>query len=143
MTAGNDPTAGNEPPPTRNPVKLARRLASGGVALAKLEAERGRQEITENLLQYRTGVVLLAIAFGFVILSVFVLMILVVLVISALTGLPGWVVALFMVLLLVALAALFGWRGIIKIQASTFTPEETIAAVKEDLEWAKRLLRRG
>jgi succinate dehydrogenase hydrophobic anchor subunit len=143
MTAGNDPTPRNDPPPTRNPVKLARRLASGGVALAKLEAQRGRQEVTEQILQYRTGVILLALAFGFVLLSVFVLMILLVLVISALTGVPGWAVALVILLVLVAFAALFAWRGINKIQATHFTPEETIAAVKEDLEWAKRLLRRG
>jgi succinate dehydrogenase hydrophobic anchor subunit len=141
MTAATPPPT--DPPPTRNPLKLVRRMASGGVELAKLEAQRGRQEVTENLLQYRTGVILLALAFGFVILGVFVLMILLVLVIAALTGLPGWVVSLFILLLLVALAALFGWRGITKIQATTFTPEETIAAVKEDLEWAKRLLRRG
>ncbi len=87
MTAANPPP--NDPRPTRNPLKLARRMASGGFELAKLEAQRGRQEITENLLQYRTGVILLALAFGFVILGVFVLMILLVLVIAALTGVPG------------------------------------------------------
>lgn len=141
MTAANPPP--NDSRPTRNPLKLARRMASGGFELAKLEAQRGRQEITENLLQYRTGVILLALAFGFVILGVFVLMILLVLVIAALTGVPGWVVSLVILLLLVALAALFAWRGILKIQATNFTPDETIAAVKEDLEWAKRLLRRG
>ena len=65
------------------------------------------------------------------------------LVIAALTGLPGWVVALFMLLLLLAIAALVGWRGILKIQSAKFTPDETIEAVKEDFEWAKRLLRRG
>ncbi len=136
-------TSGNEPKPTANPFTLVRRLVVGGVALAKLEAQRGRQEITENVLTYRTGVILLAIAFGFVILSVFVLMILSVLAIAALTGLPGWVVALGMLIVLLILAALVGWRGINKVQSAKFTPDETIEAVKEDLEWAKRLLRRG
>ena len=39
---------------------------------------------------------------------------------------------------------LLGWRGIKQVTSTNFTPEETIAAVKEDVEWAKtRLLRRG
>jgi hypothetical protein len=42
-----------------------------------------------------------------------------------------------------AVAAFIAWRGVTRIQSSNFTPEETMAAVKEDLEWAKRLLRRG
>ncbi|HEY6609056.1 MAG TPA: phage holin family protein [Candidatus Limnocylindria bacterium] len=132
-----------ETPRTANPFTLVKRLVSGGVALAKLEAERGRQEVTENVLTYRAGVILLAIAFGFVLLAFVVLVILTVLVIAALTGLPGWVVALFMFLLLLVFAAFIGWRGIVKVQSAKFTPDETIAAVKEDLEWAKRLLRRG
>jgi hypothetical protein len=136
-------TPGNQPPPTSNPFKLLRQLISGGVELAKLEVQRGRQEITENVLAYRTGVILMAIAFGFVMLAFFVLMILLVLTIAALTGVPGWVVALILFLILVAVAALAGWRGIVKIQSTHFTPDETIAAVKEDIAWAKRLLRRG
>ena len=59
-------TPGNQTPPTSNPFKLLRQLVSGGVELAKLEVQRGRQEITENVLAYRTGVILMAIAFGFV-----------------------------------------------------------------------------
>jgi hypothetical protein len=37
-----------------------------------------------------------------------------------------------------------GWRGIKRVSSTKFTPEETIAAVKEDVEWAKsRLLKRS
>jgi uncharacterized membrane protein YqjE len=136
-------TAGNERPPTQNPITLVRQMVSAFVELGKLEVQRGRQEITEQVLQYRTGVVLLAVAFGFVLLAVFVLMILLVLAIAALTGLPGWVVALFVLIILVAVAGLFAWRGIVTVQSTHFTPDETVEAVKEDIAWAKRLLRRG
>jgi hypothetical protein len=35
------------------------------------------------------------------------------------------------------------WRGIKQVSSTNFTPEETIASVKEDISWAKtRLLRR-
>ncbi len=136
-------TPGNQTPPTSNPFKLLRQLISGGVELAKLEVQRGRQEITENVLQYRTGVILLALALAFAVMGVFVLMILLVLAIAALTGVPGWAVALVLFLVLVAICTLFAWRGIVKIQSTHFTPDETIAAVKEDIAWAKRLLRRG
>jgi uncharacterized membrane protein YqjE len=136
-------TAGNETPPTSNPITLVRQMVSAFVELGKLEVQRGRQEITEQVLQYRAGVVLLAVAFGFVLLAVFVLMILLVLAIAALTGLPGWVVALFVLIILIAVAGIFAWRGIVTVQSTHFTPDETVEAVKEDIAWAKRLLRRG
>ena len=135
------PTA--QPPRRENAFTLVRRLASGVVDLARLEVARGRQELTENVVTYRTGVVFLAIAMAFVVLMAIVLMILLVFVISELTGVRPWIIALFMVLLLVALAGVFAWQGIRRIQSANFTPDETIEAVKEDIAWAKRLLRRG
>jgi succinate dehydrogenase hydrophobic anchor subunit len=130
-------------PRRENAFTLLRRLVSGTVALAKLEAQRGRQEVTRNLIEYRTGVVLLAIAFGFVILAFIVLMILMVLVLAALTGIPGWVIALILFVVLLIVAGILGWRGLQKVQEPQLAPEETIAAVKEEIEWAKsRLLRR-
>jgi Putative Actinobacterial Holin-X, holin superfamily III len=137
-------TTGDAQPRRESAFTLVRRLASGTVTLARLEATRGRQEITKNVIDYRTGVVLLAIGFGFVILAVIVLMILFILGLAALTGIPGWVISLVLLLVLLTVAGLLAWRGISKIGDSNFTPEETIAAVKEDLEWAKTtLLRRG
>ena len=137
-------TTGDAPPRRESAFTLVRRLVSGTVDLAKLEATRGRQEITENVIQYRTGVVLVAIGFGFVILALIVLMILFVQGLAALTGVPAWVIALVLLIVLLTVAGLFAWRGVTKITESNFTPDETIAAVKEDIEWAKRtLLRRG
>ena len=135
------PTA--QPPRRENAITLVRRLASGMVDLARLEVARGRQELTENVVTYRTGVVFLAIALAFVVLMAIVLMILLVFVISELTGVRPWIISLFMVILLVALAGVFAWQGIRRIQWANFTPDETIEAVKEDIAWAKRLLRRG
>ena len=136
-------TTGDQPRGRENAFTLVRRLASGVVELAKLEVRRGRQEVIENVIEYRTGVVFMAIALAFVVLMAMVLMILLVLLIAALTGIPGWVTALFIVILLLVLAGIFAWQGVRRIQAAKFTPDETIEAVKEDIEWAKRLLRRG
>jgi uncharacterized membrane protein YqjE len=136
-------TTGDQPRRRENAFTLIRRLASGTVELARLEAQRGRQEVTENVVQYRTGVVLMAIALAFTVLMLIVLMIVLVLAIAALTGVPGWVIALFLTILLAALAGIFAWQGIRRIQSAKFTPDETIEGVKEDIEWAKRLLRRG
>jgi hypothetical protein len=44
-------------------------------------------------------------------------------------------------ILLAALAALLGFQGVRRIKVGP--PEETIEAVKEDIAWAKRLLKRG
>ena len=136
-------TTGDQPRRRENAFTLVRRLASGVVDLAKLEVQRGRQEVTENVISYRTGVVFLAIALAFVVLMGIVLMILLVFIISELTGVRRWIIALFMVLLLAVLAGIFAWQGIRRIQSAKFTPDETIEAVKEDIAWAKRLLRRG
>jgi uncharacterized membrane protein YqjE len=136
-------TTGDQPRRRESAFSLVRRLASGLVELGRLEVQRGRQEITENVVTYRTGVVFLAIALAFAVLMAIVLMILLVFIISELTGLRPWVIALAMVLLLVALAAIFAWQGIQRIQSAKFTPDETIEAVKEDIAWARRLLRRG
>jgi hypothetical protein len=55
-----------------------------------------------------------------------------------------WWVALLLLVLMLAIAGLLGWRGIKRVSSTKFTPEETIAAVKEDVEWAKsRLLKRS
>jgi uncharacterized membrane protein YqjE len=136
-------TTGDQPRQRENAFTLVRNLVSGMVELVKLEAQRGRQEITENVISYRTGVVFMAIALAFMVLAGIVLMILLVFIISELTGVRPWIIALVMVILLLALAGTFAWQGVRRIQAAKFTPDETIEAVKEDFEWAKRLLRRG
>ena len=133
-------TTGDAQRRRENPFTLVKRLVSGSVSLAKLEIQRGRQEMASNLGHLKGGIVLLAIAaalaFAFLIgLIAFIIAVLVVI------GL--WWVALIFVIALIALAGFLGWRGIKRVTSTKFTPEETMAAVKEDIAWAKnRLLRR-
>ena len=134
-------TTGDASRKRENPFTLVKRLASGGVALAKLEIRRGRQEMARNLGELKGGIVLLAIAaaLGLVFLIGLVAFIMAVLVLIGL-----WWVALILLALLLIGAGLLAWRGIKRVTSTKYTPEETIAAVKEDVEWAKnRLLRRG
>ncbi len=134
-------TTGDASRKGENPFTLVKRLASGGVALAKLEVRRGRQEMARNLGELKGGIVLLAIAaaLGLVFLIGLVAFIMAVLVLIGL-----WWVALILLTLLLIGAGLLAWRGIKRVMSTKYTPEETIAAVKEDVEWAKnRLLRRG
>jgi putative superfamily III holin-X len=53
----------------------------------------------------------------------------------------AWHTALFVMLLQISVAPLFVFRGISHVKVGP--PEQTIASVKEDIAWAKRLLRRG
>jgi hypothetical protein len=53
----------------------------------------------------------------------------------------AWHSALFVLVLQIAIVPLFIVRGIRHIRIGP--PEQTIASVKEDIAWAKRLLRRG
>lgn len=133
-------TTRNESPPTSNPFTLVRRLVSGGVALARLEVQRGRQEMARNLAQLRGGLVLLALAAAIIVAFVVGL---IAFVIALLVAGGFWWIALLLLLVMVGLAGLLGWSGIRRVQSTKFTPEETIASVKEEIEWAKtRLLRR-
>ena len=132
---------GDAPRRRENAFTLVRRLVSGSVALAKLEIQRGRQEMMRNLGQLKGGVIRLAIAaaLGLVFLIGFLAFIIAVLVVIGL----WWVALIFLVLLLIA-AGLLAWTGIKRVTSTKYTPEETIASVKEEIAWAKnRLLRRG
>lgn len=126
--------------PTRNPIALARRLVAGGVKLARLEVARGRAEMAANLGQLRGGIVRILIAIA-ILLAVLILLLAFVVAVLVAAGL--WWVALLIIIGLVVVAGLLAWRGIARVRDTRFTPEETIASVKEDIEWAKsRLLRR-
>jgi uncharacterized membrane protein YqjE len=124
-----------------NAFTLVKRLVSGGVNLAKLEVQRGRQEMAQNLGQLKGGILMLALAAA---LAFTFLIALVAFVMAVLVAIGLWWVALIVLVLLAMVGGLLAWRGIKRVTSTKFTPEETIAAVKEDVEWAKnRLLRRG
>jgi uncharacterized membrane protein YqjE len=119
---------------------LARQLVSGFVALAKLELQHGRQEIGVMLAGVRQAAILLGIALALVFAAVITIVVALILGLAALTGLPAWLMALIVFFVLLALAGLLGWRGVRRIRIGA--PEETIASVKEDMAWARRLMRR-
>ncbi len=134
-------TTGDAPRRRENAFTLVKRLVSGSVTLAKLEVRRGRQEMQRNLGQLTGGILRLAIAAG---LALVFLISLVAFIMAVLVTIGLWWVALIVLLMLVIGAGLLAWSGIRRVTSTKFTPEETIAAVKEDMEWAKnRLLRRG
>jgi hypothetical protein len=121
---------------------LGRQLVSGMVQLARLEVTRGRQEIGQMVDEAKSGVILIAIAVALVVLALIAFVDFIILGLAALLSfLPAWLWALILFVVLVAVAGLLGWRGVKRIKFGA--PEETIGAVKEDIEWAKRLLRRG
>jgi len=124
-----------------NAFTLVKRLVTGGIDLAKLNVRQGREEIGRNLGQLRGGVVLLAIAAA---LALVFLIALVAFIMAVLVVIGLWWVALIVLLVLLVLIGLLAWRGIGRVTSTKFTPDETIASVKEEVEWAKnRLLRRG
>jgi uncharacterized membrane protein YqjE len=121
---------------------LARQLVGGFVGLAKLEIQHGRQEMGQSLSHAKGGAISFALTAGLAILALFTLLIFIVLALAALTGWPGWLWALIVFVVLGLLAALFGWRGYQQVRQVKVKPDETIASVKEDIAWAKRLIRR-
>lgn len=134
-------TQADEPRREESIPGLARRLIGGFVQLARLEITRGRQELGEMMGHVKAGMILIGIGVGLLIMALIALVAFIILSIAALTGLPDWLVALIVFIVLAVLAALLAYQGVRRIRIGP--PEETIAAVKEDVAWAKRLLRRG
>ena len=134
-------TTGDAPRRRENPFTLVKRMVSGAVSLAKLEVQRGRQEMAANLGQLKGGVVMLAIAAAILVMFVIALL---AFIIAVLVVIGLWWVALILLVVMLAIAGLLAWQGIKKVSSTKFTPEETIASVKEEIEWAKaRLLKRS
>lgn len=134
-------TTGDAPRRRENMFTLLKRFVSGGVSLAKLEVQRGRQEMAANLGQLKGGVVMLAIAAAILVMFVIALL---AFIIAVLVVVGLWWVALILLVVMLAIAGLLAWQGIKKVSSTKFTPEETIASVKEEIEWAKaRLLKRS
>ena len=134
MTTGSAPRR-------ENAFTLVRRLVSGTVGLAKLEVRRGREEMGRNLAQLRGGVILLAIAAAIVVVFVIGL---IAFIMAVFVAIGLWWVDLIILVLLLVVAGLLARSGIGKVTSTSFTPEETIASVKEDIEWLKsRVLRRS
>ena len=122
-------------------VGLARQLIGGGVRLARLEVQRGRQEVGERLGQVRSAAILIGIAFVLLFLALIAFVAFIILGIATLTGLPYWLVALVVFIVLAVIAVIVGYSGARRIRPPV--PQETIDSVKEDIAWAKRLLKRG
>jgi len=121
---------------------LVRRLVSGFVGLAKLELKHGRQEIGAMLVTARGGLLLFGIAAALVFAALISLTVFLILGLAALVGWPGWVMSLLVTFLLLLIAGVLAWRGIRRVR-TIGPPVETIASVREEVAWAKRLIRRG
>jgi Putative Actinobacterial Holin-X, holin superfamily III len=111
--------------------------------LGRLYLAAARQEVGEGLSRLRTAAILAGVALGLVVLAAVVLIVFVVSVLSAATGLPMWAMSLIVFLALIALAVLLGWLAYRRVRGAKLMPEETIAAAREDLEWAQHLTKRG
>ena len=111
------------------------------MALARLEVQHGIQEIGGMLAEARGAAILFGIALALVFAALISFTVFLILAIAALLGWPGWLISLIVTFLLLGIAGLLTWRGIKKIRFGP--PEETIASVREEVAWAKRLIRRG
>ena len=121
---------------------LGRELVGGLIGLAKLEVTHGRQEMGQSLGHVKGAAILFAIAAGLALFALITLLVFIILALAALTGWPGWVWALIVFLALAIAAGLLGYAGVRQAQQVKPKPDETIASVKEDIAWAKRLIRR-
>ncbi len=127
-------------PRRKSAFTLGRELIGGVRTLVSLEVRQARAEMAESLGHVKGGTISLAVAaaIGFV----FIIMLLATIV-AALFVLGLWWVDLLLLVVLVVVAALLVWRGMRQMRQVKVKPEQTIASVKEDIAWAKRLIKRG
>ena len=111
--------------------------------LVRLYASAARQEVEAGITHLKVGALFLGIAMALVAVGAVVLILLLVSTVSAATGLPLWVTALIVLVVVLLLAALFAWLGYRRLKRARLMPEETLAAAREDLEWAQHWTRRG
>ena len=111
--------------------------------LARLYVAAARQEVGEGLNQLKAASVLLGLVLALLSVAAMVMVVVLVAILSAATGLALWAAALIMLAVLVLLAALCAWLAYRRLRRVRLMPEQTIAAAKEDLEWAQHWTRRG
>jgi hypothetical protein len=134
------------PPPSpsssrrKSAFALARELIGGVRTLAGLEVAQAKAEMAASLGHAKGGALKLAIAAA---LAFITLITLVAIIVAALFALGLWWVALILLVLLILLTVLVAWRGIGELREIKVKPVGTIESVKEDIAWAKRLIKRG
>jgi hypothetical protein len=125
-------------PRSESIIGLARQLIGGAIGLVRLEVQHGRQEVQERLATTGRGVAFFAAAALFGLLALIAFVALLVLLLALL--IPGWLSALIWLLVFVLIGVVLALQGRRRVRNPV--PEETIASVKEDIAWAKRLIRR-
>ena len=102
-----------------------------------------RREVEAGVGHLKAGLILLSVALGLAAVATMVVVLLGVAVFSAITGWPMWLAALVVLAVLVVLIVLVAWLATRRLRRARFMPEETMSAVKEDLEWAQRWTKRA
>jgi hypothetical protein len=110
--------------------------------LGRLYATAARQEVEEGLNHLKVAAIFFAITVALLAVAIMVLVFMLVSALAAATGLPLWAAALIVLSVVLVLATVFGWLGYRRVQKARLMPEETIAAAKEDLEWAQHWTKR-
>ena len=110
--------------------------------LGRLYTAAARQELEDSLDHLKIGSALVAVVIGLLAIAGMVLVILGVTALSRITGLELWAAALIVLVIVLLLAGLIGWLAYRRLRRVRIVPEQTIAAAREDLEWAQRLTRR-
>ena len=121
-----------------NAFTLGKQLVGGLVSLARLEIQHARAEMAENAGEMKRAAILFGLAAAFGLLTLIALVSFVILLIAI--WLPAWLAALIVLVVFVLAAALFAWQGSRHVHNPT--PQRSIESVKEDIAWAKRLIRR-
>jgi hypothetical protein len=135
-----DPTPIQRVEPRQSTAELVKSIAADTSTLVKKEIELAREELKEAAIARLKGGAFMAAA------GVVALLMLVFVALAAAVALdavlPGWASRLIVAGGLLAVAGIIAALGLRRMKRPSFAPEETKRTVKEDVEWAKRQLKR-
>ena len=117
--------------------ELLVQLADNSAALVRDEIELARQEMSEKVSAFRSGIVTLAVG------SIVALVAFLTLTTAAVIGLASYIgpgaAALIIGAALAVIGAATGFAGLSQIRRTKLKPEQTIETLEEDKEWLKEL----
>jgi uncharacterized membrane protein YqjE len=119
--------------------ELLKDLAESSAELVRQESRLARLEAAELLRGLGTGTASVAVGGVLALLGVLCLL-------AGLIMLVGdqwlhdnyWLAALIVVVIAGSIGAFYAWRGLKRLSPRALVPNETVATLKEDVEWLKR-----
>ncbi|HVF91365.1 MAG TPA: phage holin family protein [Blastocatellia bacterium] len=134
---GFDPEANMDDPQRKSFGDLLGQLANNSAALVRDEIALAKQEMSERVSEFKSGVIVLAVGAIIGLLAILTLLAAAVIGLGNIIG-PGYS-ALLIGVILAVIAGIICATGLGRIKETSLKPKQTIETLEEDKEWLKEM----